>query len=102
MTPEKEIDLCEAVATIGTKIDNLTTNLRDHSEMDTKNFETINATINKFEAKLDDLMENKLQGIILDQAERKGAKESRAVFWSLVTSGGLLSLWELFKAFFVK
>ena len=89
MTPEKEIELCEAVVEISANLKNavlqqtaMSQTLSEHTKADADNFD-------KLSAKLDSLIAKDNQAI--------GAAKTRAFIWSIVTGGGIVAAWELVK-----
>jgi len=91
MSPEKEIELCEAVATIAADLKNglvqnaeLARKLEEHTQADSANFEK---------------MSEKLDALIAKDNQALGAAKTKAFLWSSITSGGLIALWEIVKRF---
>jgi len=94
MNPDKEIELCETVATISADLKNsmaqqtdLARKLGEHTKADTENFE-------KLSVKLDVLVAKENQNL--------GAAKNKAFLWSTITSGGLIAVWELVKSITVR
>ena len=92
MTPEKEIELCENVATISADLKNCIANveamaktLTDHTKSDSDNFE-------KMDAKLDVL--------VGEDNKRIGAAKNRASFWTAIQVIAGVGGWELVKKLF--
>ena len=89
MSPDKEIELCEAVASISADLKNsirqqtdLVRKLEEHTKTDSDNFE-------KLSEKLDVLAAKDNQDL--------GAAKNKAFLWHTVTSGGLIAVWEVVK-----
>ena len=92
MTPEKEIELCETVATISADLKNCITNmsqmyqkLNEHTQADADNFEKMDA---------------KLEVLIGEDNKRLGAARNRASFWTAVQVVGGVGGWEILKRVF--
>jgi hypothetical protein len=89
MTPEKEIELCETVATISADLKNcianqtlMATALAVHTQADSANFE-------KIDAKLDQL--------VGEDNKRIGAAKNKASIWTGVSVIAGVGGWELVK-----
>lgn len=93
MTPEKELELCENVAALVVKSDSLSDRLDAHTTADHNNFEQIKTSI--------DSIKDKLDAVVIQLAEQRGAAKNRAILWSLVSSGALFSAFEFAKALYM-
>lgn len=100
MTPEKELELCENVATLVANIGSLSEKLDAHTEADHNNFEQMKTSIEKVQSQLDSMVKDKLDAVVIQLAEQRGAAKNRAILWSLVTSGALFSVLEFAKSMF--
>lgn len=93
MSPDKELELCENVATIAADLKNsiglqdaLAKTLEEHTKADSDNFEKLSTQI----------------GVLTDNHNQKlGAAKFRAAIWSTITSGGIVAAWELIRVMFV-
>jgi hypothetical protein len=89
MTPEKELLLCETVATIAADLKNciqnvsdMSTVLTDHTKADSDNFDKIDA---------------KLDVLVGEDNKRIGAARNRASFWTAAQVVGGVGGWEIAK-----
>ena len=92
MTPEKELLLCETVATIAADLKNaiatqtdMAKTLDDHTKADSANFDKIDA---------------KLDALIGEDNKRVGAAKTKASVWTAVTVVAGVLGWEGIKRLF--
>ena len=92
MTPEKELLLCETVATIAADLKNaiqsqsaMAKTLEDHTKADSDNFDKIDA---------------KLELLIGEDNKRIGAAKNKASIWTGASVIAGVGGWELVKRFF--
>jgi hypothetical protein len=102
LTDEKMIELCENVATVLANTNSLASILETHTDADNKNFEEMKLMNNKVQTQLDTLTKEKVDSIIVQLAEQRGAAKNRAIVWSMITSGALFTVLEFLRGIFIK